>query len=81
MPQNINVGLGFDYTINEYYEAIAEAVGFTGKFVHDLSKPIGMKQKLIDDTKLKQFGWKHQTSLQEGIKNTLEYFKTEVLHD
>lgn len=81
MPQNINVGLGFDYTINEYYEAIAEAVGFTGKFVHDLSKPIGMKQKLIDDNKLKQFGWKHQTSLKEGIKNTLNYFKTEVLHD
>ncbi|WP_329805017.1 GDP-L-fucose synthase family protein [Flavobacterium facile] len=81
MPQNINVGLGFDYTINEYYEAIAEAVGFTGKFVHDLSKPIGMKQKLIDDSKLKQFGWQHQTSLKEGIKHTLNYFKTEVLHD
>ena len=81
MPQNINVGLGFDYTINEYYEAIAEAVGFTGKFVHDLSKPIGMKQKLIDDSKLKHFGWKHQTSLKEGIKHTLDYFKTEVLHD
>lgn len=81
MPQNINVGLGFDYTINEYYEAIADAVGFTGKFVHDLSKPIGMKQKLIDDSKLKEFGWKHQTSLQEGIKKTLDYFKTEVLHD
>jgi nucleoside-diphosphate-sugar epimerase len=81
MPQNINVGLGFDYTINEYYEAIAEAIGFTGKFVHDLSKPIGMKQKLIDDSKLKQFGWKHQNSLKEGIKNTLNYFKTEVLHD
>ena len=81
MPQNINVGLGFDYTINEYYETIAEAVGFTGKFVHDLSKPIGMKQKLIDDSKLKQFGWQHQTTLKEGIKNTLDYFKTEVLHD
>ena len=81
MPQNINVGLGFDYTINEYYEAIAEAVGFTGKFVHDLSKPIGMKQKLIDDSKLRQFGWKHQTTLQQGIKKTLDYFKTEVLHD
>ena len=81
MPQNINVGLGFDYTINEYYEAIAEAVGFTGKFVHDLSKPIGMKQKLIDDSKLKQFGWQHQTTLKEGIKKTLDYFKKEVLHD
>jgi GDP-L-fucose synthase len=81
MPQNINVGLGFDYTINEYYETIASVIGFEAKFVHDLSKPIGMKQKLIDDTKLKQFGWKHQTSLEEGIKKTVEYFKTSVLHD
>ncbi len=81
LPQNINVGLGFDYTIIEYYQAIADAVGFTGKFVHDLTKPIGMKQKLIDDSKLKQFGWAPQTSLQEGIKKTLDYFKKEVLHD
>lgn len=81
MPQNINVGLGFDYTINEYYETIAKVIGFEGTFVHDLSKPIGMKQKLIDDTKLKQFGWQHQTSLEEGIKKTVEYFKNVVLHD
>jgi GDP-L-fucose synthase len=81
MPQNINVGLGFDYTINEYYKIIAKVIGFKGEFVHDLSKPIGMKQKLIDDTKLKKFGWQHQTSLEEGIKNTVEYFKNVVLHD
>lgn len=81
MPQNINVGLGFDYTINEYYQTIASVIGFEGKFVHDLSKPIGMKQKLIDDTKLKNFGWKHQTSLQEGIKKTVEYYKKFVIND
>jgi GDP-L-fucose synthase len=81
MPQNIHVGLGYDYSINQYYQAIADVIGFNGKFVHDLSKPIGMKQKLIDDTKLKAFGWKHQTTLQEGIKKTVEYYKTSVLND
>lgn len=81
MPQNINVGLGFDYTINEYYKTIAKVIGYKGRFVHDLSKPTGMKQKLIDDTKLREFGWKHQTSLEEGIQKTLDYFKTSVLHD
>ncbi|RYZ85337.1 MAG: NAD-dependent epimerase/dehydratase family protein, partial [Proteobacteria bacterium] len=75
MPQNINAGLGFDYTINEYYRAIADAIGFTGTFTHDLSKPIGMRQKLIDDTRLKAFGWQHKTSLEEGIKKTYEYYK------
>lgn len=80
MPQNINVGLGHDYRINEYYEAIAEVIGYEGEFVHDLSKPIGMKQKLIDDTKLQAFGWKYKTSLKEGIEKTYEYYVKEVVH-
>jgi len=79
MPQNLNVGLGYDYTINEYYSVIAKVLGYKGKFVHDLTKPVGMRQKLIDDTKLKQFGWKHSTSLDEGIEKTVDYFKKYVL--
>jgi len=81
MPQNINVGLGKDYTINEYYQAISEVIGYEGDFIHDLSKPIGMKQKLIDDTKLKEFGWKHKTSLNEGIEKIYEYYLKEVKND
>ena len=75
MPQNINVGLGHDYTINEYYQAVAEVVGFKGEFTHDLSKPVGMKQKLIDATKLRAFGWQHKTSLVDGLNQTFAYFK------
>ncbi|MEM8520128.1 NAD-dependent epimerase/dehydratase family protein [Flavobacterium sp. PL12] len=81
LPQNINVGLGFDYTINDYYQTIAGVIGFDGKFVHDLTKPIGMRQKVVDVTKLKQLGWEHKTSLEEGIKKTVEYFKIAILHD
>lgn len=75
MPANINVGLGMDYSINEYYKEIAKVIGFRGEFVHDLTKPIGMRQKLIDDTKLKEFGWEHKTTLQEGLQKTFEYYK------
>lgn len=80
MPQNINVGLGHDYTINEYYQTIAKVVGYEGNFIHDLTKPVGMKQKLIDDTKLKTFGWQFKTSLTEGIEKTLKYY-TEQKND
>ena len=74
MPQNINVGLGHDYTINEYYHEIAKVVGFSGAFTHDLTKPIGMRQKLIDDEKLKQFGWSFNTKLSDGIRQTYEFY-------
>ena len=79
MPQNINVGLGFDYTINHYYQTIAKVIGYKGTFVHNLTKPVGMKQKLIDDTKLKAFGWKHSVTLEEGISKTVDYFKKNIL--
>ncbi|MCV2401648.1 GDP-L-fucose synthase [Marinomonas sp. C2222] len=81
MPQNLNVGLGRDYTINEYYQAVAEIVGYTGSFKHDLTKPVGMKQKLIDDTKLKQFGWSHTTSLETGISKTYQHYLSEYAND
>jgi GDP-L-fucose synthase len=74
MPQNINVGIGKDYTINEYYKIISDIIGFKGKFKNDLSKPTGMKKKLIDNKKLNEFGWSHKTSLELGIKNTYKYF-------
>ena len=81
MPQNLNVGLGEDYSINEYYRAIADVIGYEGKFTHDLSKPVGMRQKLIDDTKLKEFGWNHATSLEAGIKKTYEFYLSEHCDD
>ena len=78
MPQNINVGLGLDYSIIEYYKIIADVIGYRGKFNHDISKPTGMKKKLIDNKKLNEFGWSHQTSLESGIKKTYDYFLKEV---
>ena len=81
MPQNINLGLGHDYSINKYYKAIAEVIGYRGKFTHDLSKPVGVKQKLIDDSKLQQFGWKYKTSLKDGVKKIYDYYLKEVLND
>lgn len=77
LPQNINVGLGYDYSINEYYEMVADVVQFEGKFEHDLSKPTGMKQKLIDNSEINRLNWRHKTSLREGIIKTYKYFLEE----
>ena len=81
MYADFTIELMQDYTINEYYKEIAEVIGYKGEFVHDLSKPVGMKQKLIDDTKLQSFGWKHKTSLKDGIQKTLDYYLEEILSE
>ncbi len=74
MPPNINVGLGHDYMVNEYYRVIADVVGFAGEFCHDVSKPVGMKQKLVDTSRLDKFGWRHHTPLVSGIQQTVRYY-------
>jgi GDP-L-fucose synthase len=75
MPQNLNVGLGRDYSITEYYEAVALVIGFDGRFEHDLSKPVGMKQKLVDVKKLTDFGWHYKTQLIDGISKAYNFYK------
>lgn len=75
MPQTINVGLGHDYSILEYYNAISNVIGYEGNFKHDLSKPVGMNQKLVDIKKLKNFGWENKTNLKEGIEEAYLYYK------
>jgi nucleoside-diphosphate-sugar epimerase len=81
MPQNLNVGLGTDFTINEYYQTVSNVVGYKGKFKHDLTKPVGMKQKLIDDKKLKEFGWSYKTELETGIQKTYKFYLSEYCND
>ena len=74
LPELMNVGLGYDYSINEYYQTIAKVIGFKGEFVHNLDKPVGMKQKLVDITQQTRLGWIPQTSLVDGIKQTYQFY-------
>lgn len=74
LPDLLNVGLGFDYSINEYYATVAKVVGWNGRFVHDLSKPVGMKQKLVSIERLTAFGWRPKVSLEEGIRKAYDFY-------
>jgi len=75
LPSLMNVGLGYDYSINEYYQAAAEVMGFKGSFEHDCSKPVGMKQKLVSTDMQKAWGWTPSVSLRQGLQETYQYYK------
>jgi len=72
--QFVNVGVGKDISILELAELIKDIVGFEGEIVNDLSKPDGTPRKLLDVTKLNNLGWEAQISLEEGIKNTYNWY-------
>ena len=50
-------------------------VGYEGEIQWDETKPEGVKQRLLDVSKLNDLGWNARTDLDQGLFNTYEYFK------
>jgi GDP-L-fucose synthase len=73
----MNVGLGHDHTINDYYQAAADVMGYTGGFLHDVSKPVGMARKLVSVERQKAWGWSARHDLRDGIEKTYSYYLKE----
>ncbi|MEE8341198.1 MAG: GDP-L-fucose synthase [Candidatus Neomarinimicrobiota bacterium] len=71
---HINIGTGKDLKILDLANLIAEIVQYSGKIVYDKSKPDGVYKKLLDVSRLHEFGWHKKISLKEGIENTYKWF-------
>ncbi len=71
---HINIGTGEDIEIGKLAELIKEIVGFNGKIEYDTTKPDGTPRKLLDVSRVNQLGWKHSTTLREGLRKTYEWF-------
>lgn len=67
LPETLNVGVGEDATVDDYYRVVAEVTGYRGAFRHDLSRPVGMRRKLLDVTVQERLGWRPATPLAEGV--------------
>lgn len=69
-----NVGTGTDVTIKNLAEVIQKTTGHQGEILWDTSKPDGTPRKLMDSSKLNNYGWSAKIDLEQGIKSTLEWF-------
>lgn len=75
LPDSLyNVGSGEEISIRQLATKIQEIVGFQGEITWDTSKPDGTPRKLMDSSRLKALGWKSQIGLEEGIRNTYDWF-------
>ena len=74
----LNIGCGEDVTIKELAETVARVTEFQGVLEWDSSKPDGTPQKLLDTTRINKLGWKPTISLEQGIRDTYEWFQQEL---
>jgi GDP-L-fucose synthase len=72
--KHINIGVGSDITIKDLAILVAKIIGYEGGFIFDQSKPDGTQQRLLDNKKLVELGWKPERTLEKGIKDTYESY-------
>ena len=77
-PPLINIGTGEDVTIRELAETVSRVLGFKGHLVFDTTKPDGTPRKLMDVTRLHNLGWRHTTTLEQGIRLTWDAVRNEL---
>ena len=79
-PEPVNLGSGFEISIKELVELIAEIAGFKGVIRWDTSKPDGQPKRCLDVSKAKkEFGFEAKVDFREGLEKTIEWYRKNLL--
>ncbi len=75
----VNVGSGVEITVKALFERIAAFTGFDSSVVWDETKPNGQPRKWLDVSRAQElFGWSSRTSLNDGIRKTVEWYVDQI---
>jgi GDP-L-fucose synthase len=75
-PEPVNLGAGFEISIRELAELIAETVGFKGHLVWNSALPDGQPRRSLDTTRAQElFGFRATTRFEEGLRRTVDWYR------
>ena len=76
----VNIGSGMEISIQELVEKIAGFTGFSGAIVWDAGKPDGQPRRCLDTSRAyKGFGFKAKTNFDDGLKNTIQWYRENLM--
>ncbi len=71
----INLGSGLEISVRDLVMKIKDLTGFKGEIKWDTSKPDGQPRRCLDVSKAeKEFGFRSRTTLEDGLKKTIEWY-------
>jgi len=71
----INIGTGKDMRIKEFAKFVLKKLNLNIKIKFNVSKPDGVKRKVLDVSKAKKYGWVAKTTLSDGFNATYKIFE------
>ena len=75
----VNLGSGGGFSIKELVEVILKNVDKKPKIIWDTEKPSGDKIRVMDVRLAKSLGYVPNISLEEGIKETIDWYRNEKI--
>jgi GDP-L-fucose synthase len=74
----VNLGNGREVMIRDLVEMIARLTGFKGEIRWQAGKPDGQPRRRLDVTRaFERFGFRAETTLEDGLQRTIEWYKKE----
>ena len=74
--QLLNIGSGIETTILELYDTLAALTGFPSRPSFEAAKPGDIYRSVTDPSKAKSaLGWEAWTSLEEGLRRTVGWYR------
>lgn len=81
-PDPVNLGAGMELSIRDLVRIIASLTGFKGRIEWDTTKPNGQPRRCLDVRRAEsEFGFRAKTSFEDGLRKTIEWYKTRQLKD
>ena len=72
----VNICAGAGHSVREILEKILKVDGYAGADVrYDPSRPSTIPVRLMDNTLARQLGFEARTSLEEGLRRTLDWYR------
>jgi GDP-L-fucose synthase len=77
-PEPVNLGAGFEISIRDLAELVAELTGFKGRLTFDRTKPDGQPRRSLDVTRARNsFGFAATTDFRSGLQRTIEWYRAQ----
>lgn len=73
----VNIGSQWEFTVSDFARLVIQLTGSKSEIIHLPPLPDDPRQRRPDTTRaLERLNWKPTTSLEDGLRATIEYFKS-----
>jgi GDP-L-fucose synthase len=78
-PDPVNLGSGMEISIRDLVHLIAKLLNFEGEIIWDSRQPDGQPRRSLETSRARErFGFQAQTSFEEGLKKTIDWYLSTI---